>query len=97
MFDIGFWEFALIGIITLVVVGPEKMPAIARNVGKYVGKAKRFIAKIQEDIDKEIDTTEIKEHLKTIDKDSGILEVLDDTKKKLNNIKQEASKTNSHD
>jgi Sec-independent protein translocase protein TatA len=31
MFDIGFWEFALIGVITLIVVGPERMPAIAKT------------------------------------------------------------------
>jgi len=35
MFDIGFWEFALIGVITLIVVGPERMPAIARKAGQY--------------------------------------------------------------
>ena len=47
MFDIGFWEFALIGVITLIVVGPERMPAIARKAGQYVGKVKKFIAKVQ--------------------------------------------------
>jgi sec-independent protein translocase protein TatB len=46
MFDIGFWEFALIGIITLIIVGPEKMPAIARTAGRYIGKAKQFVASI---------------------------------------------------
>jgi sec-independent protein translocase protein TatB len=56
MFDIGFWEFALIGIITLIIVGPEKMPAIARTAGRYIGKAKQFVAKVQEDIGAEIDT-----------------------------------------
>ncbi|SMN10758.1 Twin-arginine translocation protein TatB [uncultured Candidatus Thioglobus sp.] len=93
MFDIGFWEFALIGMITLIVVGPERMPAIARTVGRYIGKAKRFIAKVQADIDNEIDTTEIKKHLSDMDKDANILEVLDDIKEDVKDIKQDVEKS----
>ncbi|CAC9626811.1 Twin-arginine translocation protein TatB [uncultured Gammaproteobacteria bacterium] len=93
MFDIGFWEFALIGIITLIIVGPEKMPAIARTAGRYIGKAKRFVAKVQEDIGAEIDTDEIKKHLNTMDKDTNILEVFDDTKKAVNDIKKDVEKS----
>jgi sec-independent protein translocase protein TatB len=77
MFDIGFWEFALIGIITLIVVGPERMPAIAKTAGHYIGKAKRFAAKIQEDIGDEIEADKLKEHLNLEDKDANIVEILD--------------------
>ncbi|SMM97830.1 Twin-arginine translocation protein TatB [uncultured Candidatus Thioglobus sp.] len=93
MFDIGFWEFALIGIITLIIVGPERMPAIAKMVGKYIGKAKRFISKVQADIDNEIDTTDIKKHLSIMDEKSSILEVLDDTKQTVDDIKKDAEKS----
>ena len=44
MFDIGFWELSIIGIVALLVIGPERLPAVARTVGKYVGRANRFIA-----------------------------------------------------
>ena len=44
MFDFGFWEFAIIGIIILVVVGPEKMPSLARKAGIYAGKLNKFIS-----------------------------------------------------
>jgi Sec-independent protein translocase protein TatA len=47
-------HFALIGVITLIVVGPERMPAIAKTAGHYIGKAKRFVTKVQEDIGDEI-------------------------------------------
>ena len=47
MFDFGFWEIAIIGIITLIVVGPEKMPAIARKAGLYFGKLNRFFNKVK--------------------------------------------------
>ncbi|TEU22146.1 MAG: twin-arginine translocase subunit TatB [Gammaproteobacteria bacterium] len=95
MFDIGFWEFALIGIITLIVVGPERMPAIARKAGQYAGKAKRFIAKIQEDIGDEFESDKLKEHLNLEDKDSNIVEIFEETKKSLNEIKQDADTKNS--
>ncbi len=93
MFDIGFWEFALIGVITLIIVGPEKMPAIARKAGKYAGKAKRFMAKIQEDIDDELEADKIKEHLNLQDEDSNVLEVLEDTKSTLDDIKKDVNKS----
>ncbi len=93
MFDIGFWEFALIGVITLIIVGPEKMPAIARKAGKYAGKAKRFMAKIQEDIGDELEADKIKEHLNLQDEDSNVLEVLKDTKSTFDDIKKDVNKS----
>ena len=47
MFDFGFWELAIIGVITLIIVGPDKMPALAKKAGVYAGKASRFINKIK--------------------------------------------------
>ncbi len=90
MFDVGFWEFALIGVITLIVVGPERMPAIARKAGQYAGKVKRFVSKIQEDIGDEFESDKLKEHLSLEDKDSNIVEIFEETKKSLNEIKQDA-------
>ncbi|MDC9727405.1 MAG: Sec-independent protein translocase protein TatB [Candidatus Thioglobus sp.] len=87
MFDVGFWEFALIGIITLIIVGPERMPSIARTAGKYVGKAKRFIAKIQDDVSDEIDIDQFKKQMNDMDKESNIVEIFDETKDALNDIK----------
>lgn len=92
MFDIGFWEFALIGAITLIIVGPERIPAIAKTAGRYIGKIKQFVAKVQTEIDAEIDTSEIKKHLGNMDKNANILEVLDDTKQTLNDIKSDVEK-----
>ncbi|KAA0443915.1 MAG: twin-arginine translocase subunit TatB [Candidatus Thioglobus sp.] len=92
MFDIGFWEFALIGVITLIVVGPERMPSIARAAGRYVGKAKRFIVKIQKDIGEEIEVDKLKEHLNLEDENSNIIEVLKETKNSIGDIKSDIDK-----
>ena len=63
MFDFGMWEIAIILVITLIVVGPEKMPALARKAGLYVGKFRKFVSKIKNDINSEIEAEEIKEQL----------------------------------
>ncbi|ALE52769.1 preprotein translocase subunit TatA [Candidatus Thioglobus autotrophicus] len=95
MFDVGFWEFALIGVIALIIVGPERMPGIARTAGKYAGKAKRFIAKIQDDVGEELEVDKLKEQLNAMDKDANIVEIFDETKQAISDIKTDVDKTKS--
>lgn len=49
MFDIGLMEILLILIIALLVIGPERMPEVARKIGQFIGKTKRFINTMKED------------------------------------------------
>ncbi|QCU89272.1 Sec-independent protein translocase protein TatB [Thiomicrorhabdus sediminis] len=49
MFDIGFLEILLILIITLLVIGPERMPEVARKIGQFTGKMRRFVNSMKED------------------------------------------------
>ncbi len=95
MFDVGFWEFALIGVIALIIVGPERMPGIARTAGKYAGKAKRFIAKIQDDVGEELEVDKLKDQLNAMDKDANIVEIFDETKQAISDIKTDVDKTKS--
>ncbi|MDG2395426.1 Sec-independent protein translocase protein TatB [Candidatus Thioglobus sp.] len=95
MFDVGFWEFALIGVITLIIVGPERMPSIARAAGRYAGKAKRFIAKIQDDVSEELEVDKLKDQLNTMDKESNIVEIFDEAKGTINDIKNDVNNKKS--
>ena len=65
MFDIGFLELVLVGIIGLLVLGPERLPVAARTLGRWVGNARRMMANISQEIDKQIEIEELKaEHKK---------------------------------
>lgn len=64
MFDIGFLELVLTGIIALLVLGPEKLPHAARTAGKWIGTAKRMVSQVTQEIDREIKTQELREKLK---------------------------------
>jgi len=68
MFDIGFWELAIIGVVALVIVGPERLPGLARTAGLWVGKGRRMLADVKRDIDREIQSSEMAD-LNTLKKD----------------------------
>ncbi len=63
MFDIGFSEIIFIMVITLLVVGPERLPRIARMAGLWVGKLRGFVSTVKADIDRELATEELKKVL----------------------------------
>lgn len=63
MFDIGFFEICLIGIIALLVIGPEKLPRAARTAGLWIGKARGVVRTVKYDIDEQIRAEELKESL----------------------------------
>jgi sec-independent protein translocase protein TatB len=92
MFDFGFWEIAIIGIITLIVVGPEKMPALARKAGLYVGKFKKFVSKIQNDINNEIKSEELIDQLSIKAEESSLSQTVEEVKSSIDEIKKEAAK-----
>ena len=60
MLDFSFGELALIGTVALVVLGPERLPKVARTVGEWVGKAQRYVSQVKSDINREIELTELK-------------------------------------
>lgn len=61
MFDIGFSELVAIGLIALIVLGPKRLPEVARTAGRWVGQLRRFIADVKQDIDREMHTEDLAE------------------------------------
>ena len=60
MFDIGFSELIVIGIVALIVIGPERLPKVARTIGLLLGRAQRYVSDVKSDINREIQLDELK-------------------------------------
>ena len=60
MFDIGFSELLLIAVVALVVIGPERLPGVARNMGRFAGRLQRYAHDIKRDFNREIEFDEIR-------------------------------------
>ena len=60
MIDFGFDKMALIGAVALIVIGPEKLPRVARTVGHLVGKAQRYVADVKAEVNRSIELEELK-------------------------------------
>lgn len=94
MFDIGFWELAIIGLVALLVVGPERLPKLAYTAGKWLGKGRKVLQQVKSEIDKEIKAEELKEILEEQKKQLNPLEeIVEETSETLRDFTQEANKS----
>jgi sec-independent protein translocase protein TatB len=60
LIDFGFDKLALIGAVALIVIGPEKLPRVARTVGHLLGKAQRYVADVKAEVNRSIELEELK-------------------------------------
>ena len=60
MIDFGFDKIALIGAVALIVIGPEKLPRVARTVGHLAGRLQRYVSDVKADINREIELEELR-------------------------------------
>lgn len=63
MFDIGFTELLLIGVVALVVLGPDRLPGAVRTAGLWIGRIKRSFSAIKAEVEREIGADEIRRQL----------------------------------
>jgi sec-independent protein translocase protein TatB len=80
MFDTGFAEIMVIAVIALLVVGPERLPEVASTIGSWIGKAKAFISTTKEDIERELQASEMRD-------------ILSEQKKEIEELRQMVSET----
>ncbi|HLV78165.1 MAG TPA: Sec-independent protein translocase protein TatB [Marinobacter sp.] len=63
MFDIGFLELLICGIIALLVLGPERLPGAARTAGRWIGGARRMVRQFTDELDRELKAEELRKEL----------------------------------
>ena len=59
MFDIGFSELMVIGVVALIVIGPERLPKVARTMGHVFGRLQRYVTQVKSDISREMELAEL--------------------------------------
>jgi sec-independent protein translocase protein TatB len=89
MFDVGFFELLLIGVVALLVVGPERLPRLARTAGMWLGRGRRFLNSVKQDIDREIKADELRQILDKQRQSNPLHEIVEDTKKDFAQVKAE--------
>ncbi len=67
MIDLGISKIALIGAVALIVIGPEKLPRVARTVGMLLGKAQRYVNDVKEEVNRSMDLDELKKMKESVE------------------------------
>ncbi len=96
--DFSFAEFAIIGIVALLVIGPDKLPGLARTAGLWVGKVRNFISSVKTEIDAELKMDEVKNAVKNGHNGiHEISEIIRDTRSEFQNSINSISSTIKED
>ena len=67
MIDLGISKIALIGAVALIVIGPEKLPRLARTLGTLLGKAQRYVADVKQEVNRSMELDELKKMKETVE------------------------------
>ena len=97
MFDLGFLEIFICGVIALLVLGPERLPGAARAAGHWVGKARRMTRQFSEELDRQVKAEEIRERLKQEKSDIGYEDIQKNVQEALDEAKDHEHLVHSQD
>ena len=93
MFDIGFSELLVIGLVALIVIGPERLPRVARTLGILAGRLQRYVADVKADINREVELDELRKMKDSVTQAASGFE--SSVQSELNSVQTELSKTES--
>jgi sec-independent protein translocase protein TatB len=91
MFEVGFSEICMVALVALLVIGPEKLPKVARMAGFWVAKSKRMLATVKQEIHEEFQAEELRQSLKNQTGINEFQKILDDTSQDFRAIKDSIS------
>ncbi len=95
MFDIGFLEILLIGVVALLVVGPERLPRLARTLGLWLGRARRYASSVKDDVQRELREHEIQQAMGGKPEMKDIYEIVEDTQEAVRDVAEEVDSLGS--
>ena len=89
MFDVGFFELLLIGVVALLVVGPERLPKLARTAGMWFSRARRMLSSVKQDIEEEVRADELRRVLEQNKITNPLEDTIEQTRHSFSEIHQE--------
>lgn len=92
MLDIGFFELVVIAVVALLVVGPQRLPRLARTAGLWFGKARRFIGSVQSEVEKELKADELRRIMEEQQKSAGVHQILEETEQAFHDFKSDVER-----
>jgi sec-independent protein translocase protein TatB len=95
MFDIGFFELLVIMIVALIVIGPERLPKVARTLGHLFGRMQRYVNDVKADISREMELDELRKLQATVEDaarsiQSSVHKEIDETRSELDKVAEAA-------
>jgi sec-independent protein translocase protein TatB len=88
VFDVGFSELLLVGLIALLVFGPERLPSLARTAGMWLGRARRFLSSVKADIEQELKAEELKRIMREQQLSNPLHDLIEDTRESLRDVRE---------
>ena len=93
MFDIGFSELLVIAIVALIVIGPQRLPTVARTLGHLFGRMQRYVNDVKADISREMEMEELKKMQSSIEDAARTMrDSVDSVSKEVSNAESELNK-----
>lgn len=91
MFDIGFSELLIIAVVALIVIGPERLPKVARTVGHLIGRMQRYVNDVKADISREMELDELRKLRSSMEEtarsfEQSVKKEVSETESALNNV-----------
>jgi sec-independent protein translocase protein TatB len=101
MFDVGFSEILVIALVALIVIGPERLPKVARTLGHLFGRLQRYVAEVKADIDREMQMDELRKlqsgmHDAARSLEKSVSDSMRDTEAHIKTIADDVEKTGEH-
>ena len=96
MFEIGFSELVMIGLVSLIVIGPERLPKVARMVGFWIGKSRAMIANVKSEIQYELHQEELRQLLNEQVNLTELNSTLEETVDSLEETQKDLKHLNEH-
>ncbi len=78
MFDVGFWELLVIAVVALLVAGPERLPGLVRDVGRWTARLRRYVMRAKYEFEQQLRVDEVREFSEQVEQMDKLLDIAPD-------------------